>query len=340
MIGSLAAGSGPVSESKSLKPGTNSGARSGARQGIPVFSLYGEAAAPQEDDFVHIEEIRTRSERYNWHIDSHLHEGLFQAVFLFSGGAEVELDEAAHTLAAPGVFTIPSSTVHGFRFVPGTDGRVLTIADSLLLRGRESVHAFIEDLVIRPRITNLSSSPQIAVRLSALLNQITIEFRDRAPGSAIIQELMVDSVLFLLAREQASGQDTVGVSPRDVELFNQFRALVEAHYLEHWPVASYAKALGVAISRLNRACRAAANKSAFALVQDRLLLEARRKLIYIAAPVSRLAYELGFEDPAYFWRFFKRHAGFTPVDFRRQVRLKAEGAHAHAREKDGSLRAS
>lgn len=320
------------STSRPVRTKENSGAQALGRQEIPVFSLYGEAAADQEDDFVHIEEIRTRSERYNWHIDSHLHEGLFQAVFLFSGGAEVELDDVTYSLSAPGVATIPSSTVHAFRFVPNTDGRVLTIADSLLLGGRESVHVFIEALVARPRVTDLSSAPQIADRLSALLDQIVIEFRERAPGSAIIQELLVDSVLFLLAREQAAGREAVDISPRHRELFNQFRALVETHYLEHWPVSSYAKALGVAVSRLNRACRAAANKSAFALVQERLLLEARRKLIYIAAPVSRLAYELGFEDPAYFWRFFKRHAGSTPAAYRRQARLRAERAHPDARE--------
>lgn len=306
-----------------------------SRREVPVFSLYGEAAASQEDDFVHIEEIRTRAERYNWHIDSHLHQGLFQAVFLFSGGAAIELDEAAHTVAAPCALTIPSSTVHAFRFAPDTEGHVLTIADSLLLGGRESVHAFIEDLLIHPRVTDLSSAPEIAVRLSALLDQIAIEFRDHAPGSAIIQEWLVDCVLFLLAREQASGQKKAGVAPREIELFNRFRALVEKRYLDHWPVASYAKSLGVAVSRLNRACRAAANKSAFMLVQDRLLLEARRKLIHIAAPVSLLAYELGFEDPAYFWRFFKRRAGLTPTAFRRHARVRAEGAYESEKRRAG-----
>ncbi|HNH36489.1 MAG TPA: AraC family transcriptional regulator, partial [Rhodocyclaceae bacterium] len=55
---------------------------------------------------------------------------------------------------------------------------------------------------------------------------------------------------------------------------------------------------------------------AFDLVQARLLLEARRRLVYIAAPVSLLAYELGFQDPAYFCRVFKRATGMTPTAFR------------------------
>ena len=48
--------------------------------------------------------------------------------------------------------------------------------------------------------------------------------------------------------------------------------------------------------------------------------EACRRLVYVAAPVSKLAFELGFEDPAYFCRFFKRRTGASPSQYRqRQV---------------------
>jgi AraC family transcriptional activator of pobA len=47
-------------------------------------------------------------------------------------------------------------------------------------------------------------------------------------------------------------------------------------------------------------------------------LEARRRLVYAASSVSGIAGELGFKDPAYFSRFFRRHSGVSPVDFRRR----------------------
>ena len=53
------------------------------------------------------------------------------------------------------------------------------------------------------------------------------------------------------------------------------------------------------------------------------MLEARRRLAYIAAPATKIAYELGFADAAYFWRFFRRRAGVTPADFRRAARRRA-----------------
>jgi AraC family transcriptional activator of pobA len=97
---------------------------------------------------------------------------------------------------------------------------------------------------------------------------------------------------------------------------------VEQHYLQHWSVADYAAALNVTPSKLNRLSKALAGRSAFEITQERLLLEARRRLVYIAAPVQLLAYELGFEDPAYFNRFFKKRTGMTPARFRREQHEK------------------
>jgi len=52
------------------------------------------------------------------------------------------------------------------------------------------------------------------------------------------------------------------------------------------------------------------------LLHDRLVLEAKRKLSFSHQSVKEISYELGFEDPAYFSRFFKNHAGIAPQDFR------------------------
>ena len=54
-----------------------------------------------------------------------------------------------------------------------------------------------------------------------------------------------------------------------------------------------------------------------------LVREACRRLVHVAAPVSNIAFELGFEDPAYFCRFFKRHVGTGPRDYRARSRERA-----------------
>ena len=103
-------------------------------------------------------------------------------------------------------------------------------------------------------------------------------------------------------------------------LFTRFIVLVEAHHAEHWPVSRYADRLGLTPERLNRVTRAETGQAALDLVHERLAREACRRLTYVAAPISQLAYELGFEDPAYFCRFFKRHAGCSPREYRQRTR--------------------
>jgi AraC family transcriptional activator of pobA len=76
--------------------------------------------------------------------------------------------------------------------------------------------------------------------------------------------------------------------------------------------------------RLNRLTRAETGQSALDIVHARLAREACRRLTYIAAPVSKLAFELGFKDPAYFCRFFKRHTGASPRDYRRAMGVADE----------------
>ncbi len=281
---------------------------------VPVFSLYGETGPVDESEFVHIEDIRARSERYDWHIKPHQHRGLFQVLVLLRGDVEVEADANITKVKAPCALSVPPAVVHSFRFRPKTHGYILTVSEAMLARADH--RGLIEDLFVEPRVISFADAPQRARPIAALLEQILAELHDDAPGRAKMQEWLVSAALLLIARHRvaAAEADRGGRQQRDL---SRFRALIEAHFLEHWTTARYAEAMRMTEGRLNRLTRTVAGKSAFDLVQDRLLLEARRRLIYVAAPISLLAYELGFEDPAYFSRYFKARVGMTPSAFRR-----------------------
>lgn len=285
-------------------------------EGIPVFSLYGETQRVDDAEFVHIEHIRTRSELYDWRIGPHRHRGLFQTVFLLRGAVEVRIDSQTTKLQAPCALSIPPAVVHSFRFRARTHGYVLTVSEAMLPQGHH--RALIEDLFVEPRVISFTDAPRRARPIAELLEQILAEAREHAPGHGVLQEWLVNAVLLLTARKRAASVED-GRGRRQQREFSRFRALVETHFLAHWTVRRYADAMQMTEARLNRLTHAITGKSAFDLIQDRLLLEARRRLIYIAAPISMLAYELGFEDPAYFSRYFKKRVGVTPSAFRREA---------------------
>jgi AraC-like DNA-binding protein len=81
-------------------------------------------------------------------------------------------------------------------------------------------------------------------------------------------------------------------------------------------VKDYAIQLNTQARTLNTLARKYGNKSALEIIQDRIVLEAKRKLYHSSASIKELGYELGFEDPAYFTRFFKKNVGTAPRHFK------------------------
>lgn len=282
---------------------------------VPTFSLYGEAHTAVSREFIHIEEISARSAARNWQIDTHTHAGLLQLLFIFSGTARVLLDSQESDYASPLAVVIPPGVIHAFKFMPQTEGYVLTMDSAGLASQSEDATQMFAVLRGEAEVIALGADDaQAARRIRGLLEQIEAEFRAPGPASVRLQVWLVRALLLLLVRERLR-VDT-GSDANTSGQMEKFRQLVETHYAEHWPVEQYADTLNLTESRLNRLSRKHAGQTAFGLIQARLLLEARRKLIYTGTPVSQLAYELGFSDPAYFCRFFKKLTGQAPSSFR------------------------
>jgi len=247
-----------------------------------------------------------------------VHRGLHQLLWLRSGPAEVALDETRQRCEGPVAIVIPPATVHAFRFTPASDGQVLTLSPRPLVEGdAPAVGAALRALFARPRL--LAPPEGDADRIDTLFRELAAECGAPGPEGTPVPLWLARALVWRLA-QIALRQDQARELGRRAHqaLFTRFVVLVEANFLQHWPLARYASHLGLTPERLNRLTRAEAGRSALALVHERLAREACRRLVYIAVPVSRLAFELGFGDPAYFCRFFKRHTGLSPRDYRQQ----------------------
>lgn len=288
-----------------------------ARALIPAFSLYGEDAVPAQE-LLHIEEVQSRSKLYRWEIEPHVHQGLYQVLWLYQGEAEVRLDERHATVHGPGAIVVPPSVVHGFRFAPDTDGLVLTLSANFLVEGDlQAAGESFRTLFSSPGVVQFEQHDELAERLDALLRQLVCEFSLPGIADSPVVGWLARAVVWRLAHAQAQRQPLQGARQhRHQALFTRFMLLVEEHFLEHWSLGQYASRLGLSIPRLNRLTQAESGRSALDIVHERLTREACRRLLYIAAPAANLAAELGFEDPAYFSRFFKKRTGLTPRHWR------------------------
>lgn len=124
-------------------------------------------------------------------------------------------------------------------------------------------------------------------------------------------------ILLYCAREQTQQRHSVGPEELD-DLGFRFQALLEERFRDWHQVQDYADALAVTPGHLNQQVKQASGLSAKAHIQERLMLEARRAAYFSAQSLKEIAYDLGFDDPAYFSRLFKRCSGQSFRQFREQ----------------------
>lgn len=110
-----------------------------------------------------------------------------------------------------------------------------------------------------------------------------------------------------------------GTSSRSLLLARRFKTLLEKNFASLDETAEYARLLKVTERALNEATRQATGQTASQLIRERIMLEAKRMLLHSEVSVAEVADQLGFGDPAYFSRCFKKHTGRSPIDFRQSL---------------------
>ena len=286
---------------------------------VPVFKLYGETHHWPTPDLLHCESIPERSRLHDWHIRPHRHTDLVHVLHVADGQVELELEGTQHALQGPLVIVVPAMAIHGFRFSQDIEGHIVTVAQPLA----EQLDQRLEELtsVFRHADYHLLRQPQKARRLATLVAQINAEYRQPAPGrdrmlDALLQALAIE--LFRLATSHDQPGTATGPRQRDRghKHLASFQALIEAQFRQQPSIERFAEQLGMSSAHLNALCRRLANRSALQLLHERLLLEAKRQLTYTNMTISQVADSLGFSEPAYFTRFFKRNTGLSPREFR------------------------
>lgn len=300
-----------------MAPNPNASPRSAKKVVIPAFALYGEDVVSGKE-VLHIEEVRARSSLYQWEISPHIHRGLYQLLWVQSGALDVQLDATVQQVQGPVAIVVPPGVVHGFKFARDTDGLVLTLSERFMVEGEfQPVGAAFCAVFETAAVLPMTDDKVLGARITALLHNLVAEFHAPPAAESPVVLWLARSVIWLLTQLRPTRSDTRGPRTlRNRRVFTRFLQLVEQHLLEQWTLEQYATRLGLPTQRLNRLAREVSNQSALEVVHERLTREACRRLVYTAAPVGNIAGELGFEDAAYFSRFFKRRMGKTPVAFR------------------------
>jgi AraC family transcriptional activator of pobA len=279
---------------------------------VPRYHLYGENDQADDFDFFHIETIRARSAPLGWSLDAHSHIHLFQCLMITSGEGRLTDDTGDRRIAPDTVVFTPPGVVHGWEFTPDTQGYVVSFTHDYLAGSDDGRD--LDRLLAGQGETNHLVTPSGDDRLKVCryLQEMAEEFESGKRRRLVFRPLMTLMLARMFAGTVEGGE--IDAAP-GFSLF-RFRALVDAHFRTERAPEFYAAEMGMPVARLNRYCRLFTDRTATQSIRDRIVLEAKRQLAFSSVPVSEIAYDLGFDDPAYFSRVFRKETGESPQDFR------------------------
>ncbi|WP_336219576.1 helix-turn-helix domain-containing protein [Citrobacter amalonaticus] len=285
-------------------------------EAIPVFKLYGELQGWPTPELLHCESIHERSSLYEWHIQVHQHAEIVQLLYLHRGEATIEMEGQTILMRDACIQVVPSLYVHGFRFSPGTQGYVLSLALPLIAQ-LESQFPQPLSLLDTPQCVPVGQSRR---HIHTLFSALQKEYQTDNEAREMMLFSLLGALLVWLRRQYRTENQQSDIFARRQSAMRLFTRQIESHYREYLPVSEYARRIGLSANYLNQLCREFHHCSALLVLHQRLMLEAKRSLQYTRMTVSQVSDYLGFNDVTYFSRFFKKHSTMSPKSYREFIK--------------------
>lgn len=290
------------------------------RQDVPTYFVYGEPTRALDVGFFHVETVMERRSVHFGHVSPHKHPQMGQITYWFKGGGTYRIEDRTWNFSAPTVSFVPSSVVHGFDVEEYSDAVVISISDDQL----RSLAAIVDLPLDTSCLVEGSAGDPAWIRLDHLSEMVVDEYLGTTSTSPRLLAGLIGVMLSQIAR-LGGGSDVTEASPSK-RLAARLRRAIDLHYREDWTVARYVTLLATTPHLLDKAARETFGQSVKEMLMERRLLEAKRLLMFTIRSVEDIAREIGFDDPAYFSRFFRKRTGVSPAAWR-QAQIPPTNTH-------------
>lgn len=243
----------------------------------------------------------------------------FQIVWFTRASGEHIVDFVSYPLEDNMVFLLGPGQVHQL-LDASIFGFSITFTEAFYFSNRHDREAlydfttlFDDSQAYAPIRVSRPAAENFSHLITLMRNELAVQIE--GSNSAVIKHYL-NAFLLLMEREKkhnaANSPELLHHDARIVKL----RQLVERYFRSEHKADFYAGQFALTAKRLNEITREVLNKTVTDMVRDRLVLEAKRQLAFSHRSVKEICYELGFEDPAYFSRFFRNHTASSPHAFR------------------------
>ncbi len=252
------------------------------------------------------------------HSQFEFHKISFYAIFLTTeNSGTYNLNFKDYRYKKGTLFTIPKDNIHKF-YKSKAKGVLVVFTENFIVNHSNKLEASKIFLLFNEML----ASPKLQLNkaelneIITLINLITEEYTGVNDGySPSIVRNLVQIVITKLFRIK-SKENFVFNNSKYLSMFLEFQKLVEQHCFENKKVAFYANNMGVTSKTLSNVTQSIVHKSAKAFINDIVIVQSKRLIINSKDSLTEIAYQVGFDEPSNFFKYFTKYAGVSPSQFR------------------------
>ncbi len=283
---------------------------------LPVYDIQDFNAQAQQERYVYVSSFAAHLQEHLFIREPHKH-NFYILLYITQGSGTHTIDFREYEVTPDSVFMMLPGQVHSWDLADDTDGFVVFFTSAFYQ------HTFPDrKLYDIPFFNALLQKPLLSVpaeenaRLLQTFQTLAEEYMAMRFKRHEIIGCYLGVLLIQLERIYTSQEQRKAVPSGELSLLQRLEQLIELHFREHPPVTFYAESLHITAKHLKETCKRSLGKTTTQLIQERIVLEAQRLLVHSDLTSSQIAVTLGYVDTSYFFRFFKKHVGSTPEQFR------------------------
>lgn len=249
----------------------------------------------------------------------HIH-GFYQIIWFRKGTGAHYVDFKEYSITDNTLFFLSPGQIHYFDGKRDQEGIIIHFNESFLSDEGSSENVFLKYNVFNAfdAVPYYNIAPADTRRLNYIVEEMEIETQQT--NAFAHKDYLKYLVKMFLIYVQRTGQKGTGlplcINNSSNRTFVQFRQMLEHHYRHMHTVKEYANRLNVSTKTLTNCVYESSRSTPLKIINDRIILEAKRQLLHSSLKIKEIAFYLGFEDPSYFVKFFKRQTGYLPAEFR------------------------
>ena len=236
----------------------------------------------------------------------HMH-GFYEIIWFQSGSGSHYVDFNRYPISAGSIFFISPGQIHSFDTSHDQQGYVLKVCTELF------------DDFANLSCAKVQEKDCAALEMLVRAMEAELKNEDSLAHKEALQALVKLFVIMVRRSYEGLSPSTINPQKPSYKAFQNFRKLIEENYCRLHAVKDYASLLGVSSKTLTLYAGEFSNYTPLELINNRIILEAKRLLRYSILSVKEIAFRLGFDDPSYFGKFFKRIVKQSPADYRESL---------------------